>query len=54
MGYLDQAQDGVSPWIKEYPPIWMRHQIHEKDPSIILKVANKTRKKLPGGTSQKE
>ena len=39
-GYLVQARDGVSPWIKEIPLIWMRKQRQENDPSVSLKVFN--------------
>ena len=41
MGYLVQARDGVSPWIKEAPPIFMRPQRRENDPSVSLKVVDK-------------
>ena len=44
MGYIVQALDVVSPWIKEAPPIWMRPQRRENDHSVSLKVANKIRK----------
>ena len=39
MVYLDQAQNGVGPCIKEDPPIWMRSQRQEKDTSVSLKMA---------------
>ena len=43
-GYLFQARDGLSPWIKEAPPKWMRPQRRENDPSVRLKVTNKMKK----------
>ena len=44
MGYLVQSRDGVSHWIKEAPPRWMRPQRREENPSVSLKVGNKTSK----------
>ena len=49
MGYIVQALDVVSPWIKEAPPIWMRPQRRENDNSVSLKVANKIRKLVARG-----
>ena len=44
VGYVYQAQYGVGPCIKKYPPIWMRPQRREKYPSVSLKGANKMSK----------
>ena len=49
MGYLVQYRDGVSPWIKEAPPIWMRPKRRDNDPSVRLKVGNKMSKLVARG-----
>ena len=49
MVYLIQSWDGVSPWIKEAPPIWMRTQRRDNDPSVSLKVANNRSKLVSRG-----
>ena len=49
MDYMYQAQDGLGPWIKEYPPRCMRPHRQEKYPSISLNVSNKTSKLVARG-----
>ena len=49
MGHLVQAQDGLSSGLKEAPPIWMRPQRRDNDPSVIIKVANKMNKLVDRG-----
>ena len=54
MGYIVQSQDGVSPWIKEYPPIM--HEVPEARERSFCKPkgGQKRANWLPGATSQKE
>ena len=49
VGYLVQSREGVIPWIKEAPPIWMIPQRQENDPSASLKVDNKMIKLVARG-----
>ena len=48
VGYLSKS-NGVCPWIKESPPIWMPPQRKYKFPTVSLKLSNKIRKMVNRG-----
>ena len=49
MGYLNQDQDVVRPWIKESPQRWMSPHRKDKDTPVRVKVANKMSKLVARG-----